>query len=63
MKNKICSRCKTGKEMYELDENSVQCPFIESVRNGKCNMFVPMPGEEKKKGFLQFFKRKYKNEP
>jgi len=49
--------------MYELDENSVQCPFIESVRNGKCNMFVPMPGEEKKKGFLQFFKRKYKNEP
>jgi len=49
-KNKLCSRCKTGKAMYELDKSSPFCPYLE-LHNGKtCSMFVEL---EKEKSLLK----------
>ena len=40
MRKKLCSKCKTGLESYELDKTSCECPYILLHDGKKCIMFV-----------------------
>lgn len=40
-KKQLCPVCKTGKESYDIDKLSETCPYIGSLKNGKCKYFVP----------------------
>ena len=42
LKMQICSRCKTGKYMYELDPKSEICPYIGFWKKNKCHFYVPL---------------------
>ncbi len=48
LKKKICPKCKTGKDSYELDKHSETCPYIDCWKNGKCYFFVPLENTPKK---------------
>ena len=37
----LCPKCKTGKETYELDNLSDNCPYLGCYKNNKCLFFVP----------------------
>ena len=49
----ICSNCKTGKESYELDTHSENCPYMMCWSNGRCDYYKPL----KKPLKLKLFKR------
>ena len=38
-KKKICTSCKTGKELLELDNRSFACPYIRCLKNNKCSFY------------------------
>lgn len=40
MNKKLCPKCKTGKNLYELDKRSVICPYMFCLKAGECGMFV-----------------------
>ncbi len=41
-KKQLCPKCKTGKDSYDLDKLSENCPYIECFKNGKCQFYVPL---------------------
>lgn len=41
-KKQICSRCKTGRDSYILDEHSESCPYIGCLKDGKCQFYAPL---------------------
>lgn len=45
-KTKICENCKTGKEMYELDNHIPMCPYMLSWKNNKCNFYKPLSAKK-----------------
>ncbi|MBQ2841370.1 MAG: hypothetical protein II996_06530 [Oscillospiraceae bacterium] len=49
----LCTRCKTGKALYELDKRETQCPYILCYTGRSCTMFVPLNSiKQKIKEFL-----------
>ena len=63
-KNQLCPSCKTGKESYELDRFSEDCPHIASYKNSKCPFYLPLENHVKKtskQSLLLFFKIFSKN--
>lgn len=52
-KKKICPRCKTGKDSYDLDKHSEACPYIGCWKNGKCSFYVPLEKPKKMKSFMR----------
>lgn len=59
-KKGICSHCKIGKDSFELDKQSVECPYITCHNGESCPMFkaVEAPGY---KGFLARLKNRLKH--
>lgn len=47
-KKKICTKCKVGKESYELDRNSDACPYIGCWKNNKCPFYMPLDKSQKR---------------
>ena len=39
---RICSKCRTGKNTYDMDPKSENCPYIECIKNGECSFYVPL---------------------
>lgn len=51
-RKQICPKCKTGRDSLRLDEHSEFCPYIGSLKNGRCPFYVPIE-EPSKKEHLQ----------
>lgn len=58
-KKQICPKCKVGKESYELDIHSEECPYIWHLKDGKCKFFQPLE-KPVKEGFFNGLKNKQK---
>ncbi len=49
MFRKLGSRCKTGKELYELDPKDINCTYQMCVKGRRCPMFSPASKKIKRK--------------
>lgn len=38
----LCSTCSTGARTLALDRDSVMCPYLECIKEGKCPFYVPV---------------------
>ena len=43
--NKICTMCKTGQNLLELDPESPFCPYISLYKDNNCPMFKEISNE------------------
>lgn len=53
-KRKLCPHCETGKQTYELDSKSAECPYLSCHNGKKCGMYKKM-NEPKKVSILRGF--------
>lgn len=53
-KRKLCPHCETGKQTYELDKRSTECPYLLCHNGNKCGMYKKM-NEPKKVSILRGF--------
>lgn len=42
----LCPVCKTGKELYELDNSAPECPYIDYYKDNSCPWFVKLDTEQ-----------------
>lgn len=47
-KQKLCSTCKTGKEAYELDPRSAECPYLHCYNEKTCTKYVKLVNSNKR---------------
>lgn len=54
---KMCSECKTGKDMYALDKRSPVCPYFYCHNGKKCSMYKKLSNSKNKGSLSNFFKK------
>ena len=59
MRKKVCPNCERGKDSYELDRRSPECPYLSCHDGKRCSMFVKMQKQTKRiPAFLKLRKKK-----
>lgn len=51
-KRKLCQHCEIGKQTYELDSKSTECPYLLCHNGKKCSMYKRL-NNPKKTGILK----------
>ncbi len=39
---KLCPKCQTGKDSYNIDNQSTVCPYLEYNNGQRCEMYVKL---------------------
>lgn len=53
----LCSHCKTGKDTYELDRRSPECPYLSFHNGDECCMYKRLRKQKKGRIIGCFMKR------